>query len=523
MSLLDERLTQLRGQGRMAQARGPGLGKIAFAATQEAPDKVVVHQGGHSLTRARMLELALRLGGGLAARGVEPGAVIAMQLPNWWEACVINLAASLFGYRLVPLLMMYRQAELAIMLPASGATVLFLPARFKGKDFAQTVQSLADPPQHIFALRGGESSFEHLVAHEARSPRLPADDDAKVILFTSGSTGRPKGVVHTHGSISAVVANTADYWGIGADDHLYVPSPIGHIGGSIYAFELPWMLRCTATLAESWDPDQAVRDIDSQGMTFMAGATPFLEGLISASQASGSRLPSLRRFICGGAAVPADLIHRALDRFPNATVSRAYGSSEVPLVCPGVRDRKDARQFAHTDGEITCDLRLTGADGGEVSPGEVGEIAVRSPHRCAGYLDAGDEAGVFLDDGFFAMGDLGRQMGGTFLEITGRTKDIIIRKGENISPLEIEAALATHADVQLAAVIGRADPERGEMVVAIVTVKDQAQFSMTEMTRHLDALGLARQKFPEALHVAAELPTTSVGKIDKPRLRAMFG
>lgn len=512
---LDARLAQLLAQGRHRAAGGRGLAQIAPAAAARDPDRIQVIDGDRSLTRAELLDLAQRLGAGLMARGIEPGAAIAFQLPNWWEACVINLAAALYGYRLVPLLTIYRAAELATILPACGAEVLFVPERFRNIDFGAVLNALPRRPRHVFTVRGEGQGFEALLRTAPAAPLPPAPEDAKMVLFTSGSTGRPKGVVHSHAAFDALAGLAGGFWGLTEQDRLYIPSPVGHVGGSIYAFEFPWITGCTAILAETWDPAQAVARIDALGASFMAGATPFLRGLIGAAQAAGSELPSLRRFICGGASVPPELVRQGLEAFPNAVVSRAYGSTEVPLACPGIRTRAEAFARAATDGEVAVELRL-------LDPGpEGGEIALRGPQMFLGYLDPADDAGAFTEDGFFRMGDLGRRIGGRFLEITGRIKDIIIRKGENISPLEIENALARHPAVRLAAVVGLPDPERGELVAAFVVPHEGASFGMAAMTAHLDALGLARQKFPERLETVDSLPMNTVGKVQKAELRAL--
>lgn len=521
MTVIEKRLDELSRAGRLGRAAGRSVGAIAIEKAREAPDHIVVVDGERGFSRAEMLDAALRLGGALLERGLAPGDAIAFQLPNWWEACVINLASCLFGFRVVPLLTIYRSAELETILPACDVRAIFVPETYRGKDFAGQVAGLARPPAHVFTVRGaaGSESFESLLDHPSASPRLPDGDDVKMILFTSGSTGRPKGVLHSHASVDAIIRMVAAFWDIGTHDRLYVPSPIAHIGGSIYAFEFPWITGCRVVLAESWSPDRAIADIESQGCTFMAGATPFLEGLIEASMRAGTRLPGLRRFICGGASVPPELVRRGLERFPNAVVSRAYGSSEVPLVCPGIRDREDAALHADTDGECEAELRILDSEGKPVGEGCSGEIAVRAPRMFLGYLEAEDDEGAFIEDGFFMMGDLGRQVDGLYLQITGRTKDIIIRKGENLSPLEIENALSRHEAVRQAAVIGVPDRERGEMVVAYVIPVDGQAFSFDDMTAHLDALGLAKQKFPERLMIAETLPVNTVGKVQKILLR----
>lgn len=522
MTALDRRLNDLRALGRFQPGDARSLGAIAMDRVAEAPDALVVREGETTLTRGEMMDLALRLGGGLRSVGLTTGDVVAFQLPNWWEACVINLAASLFGFRLLPLLTAYRTAELSTILPRGGATAVFAPAAWRGTRYADRIKGLDVPPPHIFTVRGDGSrpDLSQLMAHAPAEPSPAPADDAKLILFTSGSTGRAKGVIHTHATLDAVIRATGDFWNIGPADRMYVPSPIAHIGGSLYAFEFPWLTGCQATLSERWNPAAAVRDIDNLGVTFMAGATPFLSSLIAAAADAESHLPSLHRFVCGGASVQPDLVRAGLDAFPNAVVSRAYGSTEVPLVCPGIRTREEGYDRAITDGECAADIRLLGPGDKPVAEGEPGEIAVRCSRMFVGYLGAEDDAGAFTPDGYFRMGDLGRLIEDRFVQVTGRSKDIVIRKGENISPLEIETALLRHPAVGTVAVIGIPDAERGEMVAAFVVPRERRGFSFEDMTAHLEALDLAKQKFPERLVVLTELPLTAVGKIRKDALRA---
>lgn len=519
--VITDRMAALRRTGRTRPPQRPTLGALALDLAQQDPDRPVLTEGTVTLTRASLVDLALRLGGGLVARGLRPGAVVAFQLPNWWEAVVINMATALFGWRIVPLLPGYRASELGVILPACGVDAIFVPAATNRADPSAVIAALPGPTPAIHPLRGpaGPDTFEALITHPPGTPQLAPSDDAKLILFTSGSTGRPKGVIHTHDSLGAACARAIAFWGLGETDRLYVPSPIAHIGGSIYAFEYPWIGGCHAILDDRWDPARAVRRIEGEGITFTAGATPFLRGLLDEAARAGSNLPGLRRFICGGASVPPDLVRAALDRFPNAVVSRAYGSTEVPTSCPGIADRATALQRADTDGQPNAHHRILTPDGTDAPPGAEGEIVVKGPQMLAGYLDPADEAGCFTPDGYFRMGDLGRLVDGQFLCITGRTKDIIIRKGENISPLEVETILLRHPAVAAIAIVGAPDAERGEMAVAFVVPRPGTDFDFAAMTAHLDGVGLARIKYPERLERVDALPMSAVGKVLKPELR----
>jgi acyl-CoA synthetase (AMP-forming)/AMP-acid ligase II len=511
------------------RAAGAGTDALVADAVRrrlaEDPARVAVVDGAGRLTRQELHERALRLGSALMRRGLGPGAVVAFQLPNWSEACVISLASALYGFVLCPLLPMYREHELGFILSQTLCDALFIPGVFRNVDYPALLARtrIAGTGPRVFGVRAGgpSPSLDDLLAEPGAIVAPPPVDPAAVksIGFTSGTTGRPKGVLHSHRTAHATIHRAADFWGFDARDRLLVPSPIGHVGGSIYAFEFPWFSGTTAHLMEAWDPAQAVAQIEREGLTFCAGATPFLRGLLDSVNAAGSRLPSLRRFVCGGASVPAALVAEAADVFANAVVSRAYGSSEVPLVCPGVRSRADARHGQVTDGEVDVDLRLVDLEDRPVADGAEGDIVARSAGQLIGYLDSDDEAGAFTPDGFFRMGDLGRMVDGRYLEITGRRKELIIRLGENISPLEIETVLLQCDAIERVAVVGVPNARTGERAVAFVALRPGRALSFADMQAFLARAGLARQKFPEELHVLPALPMNAIGKVMKTELK----
>jgi acyl-CoA synthetase (AMP-forming)/AMP-acid ligase II len=496
---------------------------------QTQPDRVAVVDGTCRLTRQELYAQAQRLGTALMDRGLAAGASIAFQLPNWHEACVINLAAWMYGFRLVPLLPMYREAEIGLILQETAPDAIFLAERIRDVahvDLFERVKTRAIPAARVFIVRGSHDrygGYEDLLASRSplRPPSPASPGEVRMVLYTSGSTGKAKGVLHTHASLAALAAFTRDFWQLSAADTALVPSPVAHIGGSLYAFDYPLQVGMTAVLMDRWLPERAVDLIESESVTFCAGATPFLADLLKVSEERGTHLCGLRRFVCGGASVPSSLVRRASAVFLNCTVSRAYGSTEVPVICPGVRSRLEQEPGATTDGEICADILLLDSNGLPVGQGEVGEIVARAPRMFAGYLRAQDNQDAFTPDGYFRMGDLGRVVDGRYLEITGRKKDIIIRLGENISPLEVENALCEHPAVRQVAIVGVPDARTGEAALAFVVLHPQAEFSLAEMSRFLAARGMARQKFPEYLRIVDRLPSNSVGKVLKRELQAM--
>jgi acyl-CoA synthetase (AMP-forming)/AMP-acid ligase II len=234
-------------------------------------------------------------------------------------------------------------------------------------------------------------------------------------------------------------------------------------------------------------------------------------------------MASLRIFFCGGTTVSAELIREATTSYPDCLCFRAYGSTEMPTTTLGIRDRAQADLGAETDGEVVPPTEVEivdAASGADIAEGEEGEILVRGPEQFIGYLHPEDNSGAFDEDGYFRMGDLGRLVHGSYLVITGRKKDIIIRSGENISPKEVEDVLATHPAVADVAIVAMPSPRTGEKGCAFVVLRAGRTIDLAESRRFLERVGLARQKFPEHLVVVDELPRVPSGKVSKEVLRA---
>jgi acyl-CoA synthetase (AMP-forming)/AMP-acid ligase II len=408
-----------------------------------------------------------------------------------------------------------RDRELQFILSDADSRAIFIPAVVGNHDYAamldRVTADMASPPE-VVVLRGdaGRHTPYASLFDQPTSAALPVlnPDSVRMILYTSGTTGRPKGVLHTHNSIHALIRQIGEHWLVADGDRFLVPSPIAHIGGSIYAFECPLLLGTTAVLMERWDPDMAVSLMVAEHSTHMAGATPFLEGLLAAAVRSDTRLPDLKVFICGGASVPPSLIRRAADYFQRAAVSRVYGSTEVPVTTVG--SLQEIEHAADTDGRAgIADIKLTD-----------GEICARGPQMLVGYLHPEDETAAFDDEGYFRTGDLGRCIDGGHLVVTGRAKDIIIRNGENISPKEVEDVLIAHPGIAEIAVVGIPDERTGERACAVIVASDQRAPGLDDLAELLTGQGLAKFKIPEQLIIWDALPKNDAGKVLKHQIRA---
>jgi acyl-CoA synthetase (AMP-forming)/AMP-acid ligase II len=513
-----------------AYARGQWVRETLADALQRAarqtPKRILLIDGERHVDCETLHAEATALAHAMLARA-PTGSVISFMLPNWHEAATIYLAATLAGMVVNPILPSLRDRELQFILKDVGTRIIFVPARFRQQECAamltRVVAQIESPPD-VVVLRGepaGHIAYESLLREQAASTAslpTPDPDSVRMILYTSGTTGRPKGVMHTHNTLHALIQQLRKHWLAAPGDKFLVPSPIGHIGGSIYVFEGPLLLGTTAVLMERWDADEAVRLMDREGCTHMAGATPFLEQILAAARRAGTRVPSLKVFICGGASVPPALIRNASEYFERAIVSRVYGSSEVPVTTVGSIDRNDVAHAADTDGRAGfAQIKLIDHSS---APSGQGEIYARGPQMLVGYLHTEDENDTFDAEGYFRTGDLGRWVDGDYLVVTGRAKDIIIRNGENISPKEVEDILIGHPQIAEVAIVGLPDARTGERACAVIVPKGTAGPTVASLGEFLDAQLVAKFKFPEQVVLWDALPKNDAGKVLKHQIRA---
>jgi len=502
----DERAAEAYARGWWV--RGTLADSLADAA-QRTPQRTVLIDGECRLNCRSLYDQASALAQALLAR-MPTGSVVSLMLPNWHEATIIYLAATMAGMVVNPILPTLRDREVLFILNDADSRMIFVPSVFGRYDYAAMLDrvagQMATPPE-VVVVRGGES----LPTTNSTAALPTLDPDAvRMILYTSGTTGRSKGVLHSHNSMNALICQIRDHWQVQPGDRFLVPSPIAHIGGSIYAFECPLLLGTSTVLMDRWNADEAVELITAQRCTHMAGATPFLEQLLAAAQRVDTRLPELKLFVCGGASVSPSLIRRAAEYFERAVVTRVYGSTEVPVTTVGAP--LDPDHAADTDGRAGyAEVTLRGG---------AGEIHARGPQMLVGYLHHDDETGSFDADGYFRTGDLARWIDDDYLVVTGRAKDLIIRNGENISPKEIEDILIDHPGIAEIAVVGLPDARTGERACAVIVPTDQSHPDVAGLRNFLQTQGVATFKAPEQVVIWEQLPRNDAGKVLKHQIQA---
>ncbi|WP_372612991.1 AMP-binding protein [Aquicoccus sp.] len=516
---------------RRAAGEWPGLtlAGVATRMAQDHPDDIAVMDECGALDYATCLRRATDMARGLYEIGLHPGDTVSFQLPNWTEAVILNVACALGGFVINPVIPIYRQAELTFILADCRARIAFIPERWRGVDYGAIYEELrADLPglKAVATVRGaGELTFEDIEARgrDAHHALQAADpDDAKLIIYTSGTTGQPKGVLYSHNQSRRPLSQSFETWGLKAGDTLLMPSPVTHVTGYSYGMEMPFQFGTRTILMERWDAAEALAISRREQVDFMIGATPFLAELASEAEKFGERLPSLRIYACGGAAVPPALIDRANRLFENCRAFRVFGSSECPMVTQGCLDDPD--RAARSDGRVNdWEVKIVDDEDQPLPPGIEGEILARGPSLFRGYTDPEATKEAFDSQGYFRTGDLGILTADGVLTVTGRKKDIIIRGGENLSAKEIEDALHTHPAIKEAAVVSMPHDRLGEGVCAYVIPATSAPMpSVAQLVDFLKQYGLARQKCPDRIEAVNDLPRTASGKVQKHILRNMI-
>jgi len=501
------------------------LWELIETRAQLTPDDVVlIDDRDRVVTFGEYRDAAVRAAAGFHELGASAGDTMAWQLPTWIETITLMGALVRLGIRQVPILPIHREREVAFCVEQSNARTLCVPSTWRGVDYAGLAVRVRDQ-------RG---DLEVVICDRAlpdgdprKLPPLPDDDgSARWIFYTSGTTGDPKGARHTDSSIMASAAGFCEAVGVRPDDRYGVAFPFTHIGGLnnlCAALQVGFAL----VVMEAFDVTAAVDLFRRHRVTMVGGGPVFYGAFLEEQRREPARpiLPALRFMTGGGAPMPPELHFEVRREIGGAGCAHGYGMTEACIVAMNHPDDDDDH-LAHTVGRPTAgvEVRVLTTDGAVAGAGVGGEVQVRGPAVFAGYLDDALDAVAFDPGGWFHTGDLGHLRADGALVITGRLKDIIIRKGENISAQEIEDLLYEHPKVADVAVIGLPDPERGERVCAVVRCVDPAHpFTMEELVAHLDTALIMRQKVPEQLELVEALPRNTAGKVLKSELQARFG
>jgi acyl-CoA synthetase (AMP-forming)/AMP-acid ligase II len=461
----------------------------------------------------------------LWSSGIEPGARVAWQLPTCVEALVLVAAVARIGAVQIPILPIYRERELRFMLAQSQPSVFVGRSTWRGfapvAEVGRLVEELALDCR-VLACDGPLAELDG-----GALPALTADAHAvRWVFYTSGTTGEAKGARHSDASIIAGSRGIAAAYEVDERDRYPIVFPFTHIGG-IGMLCVQLLSGAGAILVEQFDAERSPPVLAAHGLTIAAGGTPL--ALVCLQQQRRAPevplFPDLRATMTGAAPTPPGL-HADLRRELGGIGALAcYGLTEAPfLTASSLTDPDDKRAATVGRPVAGATLRVVTTAGVPAAVGAEGEVRAQGPQICQGYLDRARDAEAFDDDGWFRTGDLERLDDGGYLVITGRLKDIIIRKGENIAAKEVEDVLYEHPAIADVAVVGVPDAELGERCCAVVVARDGTPApTLHDIASFCRRSGLAVQKIPVRLEIVTELPRNASGKVLKYRLQEQLG
>ena len=504
-----------------------GLWALVEARAASTPNATLaVDEGGRRLLAADLRGAAERAAAGLHAMGVARDTPVSWMLPNWLETAVLVAALARLGAVQNPLLPILGLRELRFTTAQTGARLLAVPPSWRGREYADEA-----------ALVAAGTDLEVLVVDRALPDGDPAtlppppavvdpgDAPVRWIFYTSGTTADPKGARHTDHTVHAAAVGMLEALEVGPDDRTALVFPLPHIGGIVQLFTV-LITGSQLIFVEVFTPEATIPLLREDGVTLAGAGTTFhLAYLAAQRQQPGTPIfPAVRAFPGGAAPKPPQLHYDLKREAGGVGIVSGWGLTEAPILTMNTVRGTD-EQLAETEGPPTpgVELRAVGGDGTPAPAGMEGELRAKGPQVCRGYLDRALEADAFDDDGWFRTGDLGVIRPDGHVVITGRLKDVILRKGETISAKEVEDVLFTHPDVADVAVIGLPDPALGERACAVVVPAAGATaLTLAELFDFLVAAGLTKQKIPEQLELVDELPRNPTGKVLKHELRAAY-
>ncbi|MDH3681933.1 MAG: AMP-binding protein [Acidimicrobiia bacterium] len=511
---------------------------------ERGTDPMIIDAYG-TVTWAEAMSAVDRLSRGVLELGIRPGDVVQLQLPNRREFPLAVLALERIGVVVNPVAPIFRTKEVSVMSELARPRAVITVDAFRGYGLAAMHGQLREaydwiehlivvPPDPTFVKAEGSDrsgpadtmSWAEVLALGARSDLTdrsldlcrPSPNDVCEVMFTSGTTGQPKGVMHTQNTINVAT----DLWlaRIAPDcSRFHMASTLAHQTGYLYGVRAPIAAGGAVVYQEVWDPVEFARLIEEHRIEASMGATPFLADLLAVEALAQRDLSSFKAFVCAGAAIPLPVLERARDELP-CTVMPGWGMTETGLSTTGRRD--DPFEKLATDGAAVAgnEVQIVDPDGCPVPAGTEGDLQFRGSEAFVGYIQGRALSESCWRDGWFDTGDRAVMDADGYISISGRTKDIIIRGGENVPVKEVEDVLLRHPSVAGVAVIAKPHDRLGEIGCAVVIANEEHP-TLDELTGFLDSQGVTRQFWPEDLAFVEEFPMTPSGKIQKYRLRQL--
>ena len=481
------------------------------------------------LTWSAFDKRANRLANLLLARGAKKGDKIAVLLTNCIEWLPAYFGILKAGCVAVPLNFRYTSEEIRYCLELSDSSGLIF-----GEEFVERVGEIIKSVRklrHVMYVGDGcpdfASPYETLTGYcSSKSPHIPlTEDDDAAIYFSSGTTGFPKAILHAHRSLShSAVTEQAHHSQTKDDVFLCIP-PLYHTGAKMHWFG-SFLVGGKAVLLKGVKPEWILKTVSDEKCTVVWLLVPWAQDILDAIDRGDVKLEDYdltgwRLMHIGAQPVPPSLIKRWKERFPNHQYDTNYGLSEsIGPGCVHLGVENIHKVGAIGKAGYGWEVKIVDENGEPTAPGQVGELAVKGPGVMKEYYKDKKATEEVLRDGWLFTGDMAETDEDGFIWLVDRKKDVIISGGENLYPVQIEDFLRKNSKISDAAVIGLPDARLGEIAAAIVQVKDGEKLSEEELREF--CMELPRYKRPHR-YIFADVPRNPTGKIEKPKLRKMYG
>ncbi|MBI4296386.1 MAG: AMP-binding protein [Chloroflexi bacterium] len=532
----------LEKYSRMGWWQNITLGDVLDRAAELYPDKVALVDDRSRLTYAELRGKVDRLARGLMKLGISQGDCVLLQLPNWSEFVWALFALHKLGAPAVLLLSRHMQIEINHFCSLTRAKAWIVPEQYHRTDYLPTIDDVmrANPQmEHVILVKSSRKppfiSLDSLIQevdsvsstgqalsgrdNVGLARRRPDATEVAFILPTGGTTGLPKAVPRTHSDAVCEAKYKAQAREQDADAICLISTPLEHNLG-LAALNSTFFSFGTVVLLDSTKPEDFCAAVQRERVTCAPLVPTLLGRLVDFDRLGEYDLTSLKALYVGGAKTPSEVIRAVHQRIGKVYVS-AFGMSEGPTCTTKLSDPEAV--IIDTIGRPCCpydEFKVVDETGEELPSNVEGELLCKGPGIFTGYLNHPEEnERAFTESGFFRTGDLAMIDNAGNIRITGRIKDIIIRGGENISPVEIESLLRTHPDVEDVAVVGTPDPELGERACAYIKPRQGARPALEDIVAFLKSKGASVLQLPERVELIPDIPLTKIGKADKKALR----
>jgi acyl-coenzyme A synthetase/AMP-(fatty) acid ligase len=485
------------------------------------PDKafIVSTEDGRTLSYGRLRDLTRRIAGELQGRGIGPNDRVALLSNNSIEHLASYFGVLAYGATICTVHVEMNRNQLDNILPALKSRLVLFEDGL-GLDELLTLAAAPCLPLGSIEDRRGDTFFAAVSQREPGDTAVPArSHDAAVILFTSGTSARPKGVVLSFRELLSNAGPTADGFRMTAQDRLYDFRSFNWCSAQTLSALPPLMCGATLILGRKFSRSRFFDHIRQHRATIATGNPTTIGLLLNGDGANAPELPTLRFMTSSSAPLAVDEWRRFEDRF-GIRVSQGYGCSEIGWIAAHSGEQ---RRIGTVGRPLPYHrLAIVAADGEPLKPGETGAVEVGGLDDNP-YSYLADDGAIRVNErGRMKTGDLGFLDDEGYLHLTGRAKDLIIRGGVNISPVEIDSVLMQRPEVVEAATVGVPDRVYGEEVVAYVVLRPDAAVGADDILRHCHA-ALPAFKAPKQIVLSQQLPKTERGKLDRKALVELWG